>query len=865
MNGPTSEVAVGSHHHLLPLLPPPFIASTSSHSRRILQRRLNANHSHSLSSQITHSLNSIATSFAMNSIMTTTALCLGATPSNLYNFNLHSDIVSPVSVSAARNPQPFSPPQRASVSVSVSGRNANTHRPKINSRANNTPLTLSAPAVSDQYRTAVLQPPSANQHRRTQYILQCAQRYSRLCRRASSDAVSGGLNQFQSRAITGSAETATAQSPLRTFSLLSHPSQSQWQSPVHAHSDGRDLDSTINSLQNGSVPNHWFVSDTSSYQSSSTAVSSSWINAEAVSLPDIAGTADLSALLPPNIRRLYQSERDMLFDDRRDGKRIYPPPPVKMVQQSEYISLVRRMVDKGMINFTQSPKAVNGLFAVPKDGDSQRLIIDARPANALFRPPPKVQLPTPDILARMRVPSDSVLYTAKLDIDNFYHRLRCPKWLQPYFALPPVRASDIDVSLARRYGHDALIYPMCATLPMGWSHSVYVAQMAHEHLINSAQALQWSPNDRLGAFDAGFSDYHLRPGRTLHAVYIDDLTLFSADPQSLHQMQSAYRTVADRAGLAVKAKKVVQPTCEPVDVLGLEISGRDHTIGLSIPKLEALRHDTIALILSGASITGYQLAHLVGRWLWAMLVNRPSLCAFSAVYRFIQTAKRRRFTLWPTVAMELAVVVGLAPLLVSRLSAPDFPTIIATDASETGRGVVAFTPPSLRHFLVIERPPCDYHGTRHGSDERKDNKNIYKDKDKDAYKEKEKEKDSHPNKDVSASNCNCDFMVPINEAHWRTIVADRWSRSEEIHLLELRALHTGVRWALSHRFVIGHRVSILCDNESVIGAVMKGRSSKRPFLQRLRALNALVMAAGLQLDVEYVPTKLNPADGPSRQ
>jgi hypothetical protein len=340
MNVPPSVVSVGSHHHLLPLLPPPFIASTSSHSRRILQRRLNADHSHSLSNQTIHSLNSIATSFAMNSIMTTTALCLGATPSNLYNFNLHSNVVSS---STPPNSQPLSPPQRAS----FSGISAHIHSPKSRSRANNASITLSAPAVDDQYRTAVLQQPTANQHRRTQYILQCAQRYARLCRRASSDAVSGGLNQFQSRATTGSAAAATAQSSPRTFSLLSHPSQSQWQSPVHAHSNGSDLDSAIHSLQNGSVPNQWFVSDTSSYQSSSTAVSSSWITADAVSLPDVAGTADLSALLPSDIRRMYQSERDLLFDERRDGVRTYPPKPVKMVQQSEYISLLRRMVDKG--------------------------------------------------------------------------------------------------------------------------------------------------------------------------------------------------------------------------------------------------------------------------------------------------------------------------------------------------------------------------------------------------------------------------------------------------------------------------------------------------------------------------------------
>jgi len=33
------------------------------------------------------------------------------------------------------------------------------------------------------------------------------------------------------------------------------------------------------------------------------------------------------------------------------------------------------------------------------------------------------------------------LYVAKVDLDNFYHRLRIPVWMQQYFALPPVPAA----------------------------------------------------------------------------------------------------------------------------------------------------------------------------------------------------------------------------------------------------------------------------------------------------------------------------------------------------------------------------------------------------------------------------------------
>lgn len=111
----------------------------------------------------------------------------------------------------------------------------------------------------------------------------------------------------------------------------------------------------------------------------------------------------------------------------------------------------------GMVSFTTAPKVVNGVFAVPKDGDKQRLIIDARPANAHFVDPAKVELPTPDLLAQLVVPTGQPIYVAKVDLDNYYHRLTLPEWLRPYFALPAVRAQDVGVS--HIYGADAMVHP----------------------------------------------------------------------------------------------------------------------------------------------------------------------------------------------------------------------------------------------------------------------------------------------------------------------------------------------------------------------------------------------------------------------
>jgi len=150
--------------------------------------------------------------------------------------------------------------------------------------------------------------------------------------------------------------------------------------------------------------------------------------ADRVSLPARAGTASLLDLLPPDLRASY-AEPASLFR---------PPdaPPVHagavpIRDREQYERLIVRMRAAGMVTFTTSPKVVNGVFTVPKDVDKQRLIIDARRANALFVDAPHTDLPTPDLLSRLTVDAATAtpLYVGGDDVDNFYHRLRLPGYL----------------------------------------------------------------------------------------------------------------------------------------------------------------------------------------------------------------------------------------------------------------------------------------------------------------------------------------------------------------------------------------------------------------------------------------------------
>ena len=68
-----------------------------------------------------------------------------------------------------------------------------------------------------------------------------------------------------------------------------------------------------------------------------------------------------------------------------------------------YARLVRQTMKIGLTALTLRPACVLGVFFVKEKGDRLRLIADCRKANALFAPPPLVDLLSGDGLARIEV------------------------------------------------------------------------------------------------------------------------------------------------------------------------------------------------------------------------------------------------------------------------------------------------------------------------------------------------------------------------------------------------------------------------------------------------------------------------------
>ena len=533
-----------------------------------------------------------------------------------------------------------------------------------------------------------------------------------------------------------------------------------------------------------------------------------------MSLPGAAATVDLLGALPPALRARYCTAAPTLWTAgaATAPRTAAPPKPCSLTGGAQWQRFVTRMWRAGMVAFTATVVALCGVFAVDKTDGRLRAITDARPANWCFAEPEHVTLPTPDLLARIRVPPGAVAYVARTDAADFYHSFLTPQWMWPYFGLPPVRTTSLPPE-ARPVGAGDAVFPVLRTLPMGYSHAVLLAQSAHLHLLDSMPHL-FSRCNRIG--DPLCTDYALRPGRVLHAVCIDDVLLFGLDAAVVAQVQHAYLVAGRRAGYIYKPEKLVSPTADGAPVLGLHFDGRAATLQLQPRKMHALVAATRAAVAQG-QMRAVDFQSLMGHWVWAALPCRPALSVFGAAFALAQRYRRGTVKLWPSVKRELQAAADIAPLLRADLSAPTFGRVMASDASSTGLGVVAM--PHLRGAVA-------------------------------------------PGSTVPGINGAVSSPVPREAV--TELVSSRWRWGEHINLLEMRAAHVALRWVLRHPLSDGVRVRLWVDSAVVVGVLRKGRSCSTDLNRLARAVAADLLRANVALDVDWVASAFNPADAPSR-
>ena len=130
-----------------------------------------------------------------------------------------------------------------------------------------------------------------------------------------------------------------------------------------------------------------------------------------------------------------------------------------------------------------------GLLFVAKKAGAQRFTIVARANNQHFSNPPSAPLLTGEGLCHVEchgaVEDARNSFVGCADVKDAFHVMRIPRWLQAYFALPAVLASEVGymgkVIDKTPIVLDSSIYPVPATIPNGLSWAKFFCQDVTDH------------------------------------------------------------------------------------------------------------------------------------------------------------------------------------------------------------------------------------------------------------------------------------------------------------------------------------------------------------------------------------------------
>jgi len=108
--------------------------------------------------------------------------------------------------------------------------------------------------------------------------------------------------------------------------------------------------------------------------------------ASRVSLPERAGVVPLLSVLPEHLVARYERATYVVKSFATPLSRP-SAAALTAADREQYLQLLLRMHNSGMLAFRSDPVVTNGIFCVDKPDGSLRLIVDARPANSLFEEP----------------------------------------------------------------------------------------------------------------------------------------------------------------------------------------------------------------------------------------------------------------------------------------------------------------------------------------------------------------------------------------------------------------------------------------------------------------------------------------------
>lgn len=482
-------------------------------------------------------------------------------------------------------------------------------------------------------------------------------------------------------------------------------------------------------------------------------------------------------------------------------------------------------------------KVCNSVFFIHKKSGRLRKIIDCRPSNAFYNEPDQTRLPGPWHACDI---SGESFFSAEADVESAFTRVRTLPWMWQYQGLPGVVASSVMTAEELRRGElrcrftgecfkaGDVVVPVYLRLPMGGCRSGEVMLDIIENVLGKALETEGD----LKCFNRPIGERLTLDvtGRSCAwGVYLDNYFIIGADQARVNHLLQKGVAALEAVGLhcgtigAAERKRTI---------IGLEFDGEAGTIGVARPRVRLLRESGMALAACD-EVDLAVLRRVIGHFSWAFLTCRPLFAVFGSVYHMLHSAPGGKVAWIPEARAELLTASRLVHLAFTSTRTPTAPLLLVTDAegmNATDLGGGAVVARALSAELASEFRHTDKWEVRPGA--------------------QPPEWFRH--------------QVSPERTDWATVEARRWRHSGHNNEGELEAVLLAAKNVARAPSLRGHVIPLLTDSAVALGALRKGRSSKRRIRSRLKKVTAISLAYRVWLAVRWVPTALCAADAPSR-
>ena len=316
--------------------------------------------------------------------------------------------------------------------------------------------------------------------------------------------------------------------------------------------------------------------------------------------------------------------------------------------------------------------------------ERQRLILDCRRVNALFRAPPVTELGSLAAMGDLHIPEGHDMFISGGDIRDCFYACKLPDELLSYFCF----SFDVSVAeVAEIYGGDLpaelegmpmdhVVCPGLNVLPMGFSWSFYLVQALHVQACNDATNMGGN-NLVLDARPApSFSSTPV-----LSMPYCDNTHVLSLSADHSQDGMDNVKEKLEHWGFEVH-EEISATTLFPT--LGGVIDGQAGVVRATSERSWRLRRACQYVLRNPVSSKLIQ--QLLGHSVVVLVLNRSGMGIFRSAYDFAAKNFVRK-ELWSSAKREFEVFSGLIPMLVADLRLPWSQVVTVTDASPGGFGV----------------------------------------------------------------------------------------------------------------------------------------------------------------------------------